>query len=72
MRTGSTPTTMQFELCVFLTARESPVMVPPVPAPAIKASTLPEEGLVAVDGVASTASMISGPVVNSCAKGLLT
>lgn len=44
----------------------------PVPAPATKASTFPEEGFAAVDGVATTASIISGPVVSSCAKGLLT
>ena len=46
-------------------------MVPPVPAPATRTSTFPEEGLAGVDGVPTTASMISGPVVSSCAKGLL-
>ena len=52
-------------------AREIPVMVPPVPAPATNTSTLPEEGWAAVDGVAVTAATISGPVVSSCARGLL-
>jgi hypothetical protein len=46
-------------------ARETPVIVPPVPAPAIKASTFSDEGLDDVDGVETTASMISGPVVSS-------
>lgn len=63
---------MQSSLCFFRMARESPVTVPPVPAPAMIASTLPEEGRLGVDGVATTASMISGPVVYSCAKGLFT
>ena len=49
--TGSIPTIIQALLCSFLMARESPVMVPPVPAPAIRASTFPEEGLEAVEGV---------------------
>lgn len=71
-RTGSMPTTVQAGLCVFLIAREIPLMVPPVPAPATKTSTFVEEGCVGVDGVDTTASMISGPVVNSCAPGLLT
>ena len=47
-------------------------MVPPVPAPAMMTSTLPEEGCNGVDGVKITASMISGPVVYSWANGLLT
>ena len=59
-------------LCVFLIAFEMPVTVPPVPAPATSTSTLPEEGFKGVDGVLTTASMISGPVVSSCARGLLT
>jgi hypothetical protein len=42
-----------------------PVMVPPVPAPATKTSTFLDEGLSGVDGVETTASMISGPVVSS-------
>ena len=46
--------------------------VPPVPAAAIITSTFPDDGLDDVDGVDTTASIISGPVVNSCAKGLLT
>ena len=46
--------------------------VPPVPAPPTKASTLPLEGWLVVDGVLTTDSMISGPVVNSCANGLFT
>ena len=49
-----------------------PVTVPPVPAAAIITSTLPDDGLDDVDGVDTIASMISGPVVYSCAKGLLT
>lgn len=52
-------------------AREIPVIVPPVPAPATSTSTLPDEGDVEVDGVETTASMISGPVVYSWANGLL-
>ena len=71
-RTGSTPTMMQAELWVFLSARATPETVPPVPAPPTKTSTLPEEGCVDVDGVDVTASMISGPVVSSCASGLFT
>lgn len=64
--TGSTPTMMQEVLCpVRLIARETPVMVPPVPVPATKTSTLPEEGCAGVEGVEVTASMISGPVVSS-------
>ena len=58
-------------LC-FLIALERPVMVPPVPAPAIMTSTLPVDGFDAVEGVDVTASMISGPVVYSWASGLLT
>lgn len=45
--------------------------VPPVPAPATMTSTLPDEGLDAVEGVETTASIISGPVVHSWASGLL-
>lgn len=63
--TGSTPTTTQSLLCVFLIARERPVIVPPVPAPATRTSTFPEDGLDDVEGVDTTASMISGPVVSS-------
>jgi predicted cobalt transporter CbtA len=47
-------------------------MVPPVPAPAMSTSTLPELGWEVVEGVDLTASIISGPVVNSCAFGLFT
>jgi predicted cobalt transporter CbtA len=46
------------------------VIVPPVPAPATTTSTRPDEGFAMVDGVETTASMISGPVVSSCTKGL--
>jgi len=42
-----------------------PVIVPPVPAPAINASTFWDEGLNGVDCVDTTASIISGPVVSS-------
>lgn len=38
----------------------------------MKTSTLPVEGRSFVDGVETTAAMISGPVVSSCAKGLFT
>lgn len=48
------------------------MIVPPVPAPATMTSTLPDEDLEDVEGVDITASMISGPVVYSCARGLLT
>lgn len=54
-RTGSIPTTMQSELWVFFNAREIPVMVPPVPAPATKASTFMDDGLDEEDGVDMTA-----------------
>jgi len=57
-------------LCAFFIARETPVTVPPVPAPAMKTSTFPEEGRKSVEGVEVTASIISGPVVYSCASGL--
>jgi hypothetical protein len=63
--TGSTPTMMQSELCVLFRARETPVMVPPVPAPAMNASTFIEESLEDVDGVDTTEAIISGPVVYS-------
>jgi len=63
---------IQSLLCTFLIAREIPVIVPPVPAPATKTSTFPDDGFEDVEGVEITASMISGPVVNSWAKGLLT
>lgn len=63
--TGSIPTTMHLGLCPFFNAREIPVTVPPVPAPATKTSTFPDEGCDGVDGVAMTSSMISGPVVYS-------
>ena len=42
-----------------------PVTVPPVPAPATITSTFSDEGFEGVDGVETTASMISGPVVYS-------
>jgi hypothetical protein len=51
-------------------AREMPVIVPPVPTPVTTTSTFPDDGLDDVEGVDTTASMISGPVVYSCAKGL--
>jgi hypothetical protein len=51
-------------------AREMPVIVPPVPAPATITSTFPDDGLDDVEGVDTTALMISGPVVYSCANGL--
>lgn len=70
--TGSTPTTMQSLLCVLLIALEIPVTVPPVPAPATMTSTFSVEGREDVDGVETTASIISGPVVYSCARGLFT
>lgn len=63
---------MQSELCVFFNAREIPVMVPPVPALAIRASTFMDDGLNEEDEVEVTASMISGPVVYSWANGLFT
>jgi hypothetical protein len=63
--TGSTPMTTHFGLCVFLIARDTPLRVPPVPAPATKTSTLCEDGLKSVEGVETTASIISGPVVYS-------
>ena len=63
--TGSTPTITQVELWVFLIAREMPVIVPPVPALATITSTFSDEGFEDVDGVETTASMISGPVVYS-------
>lgn len=47
-------------------------MVPPVPAPATNTSTFKEDRWPGVEGVETTASMISGPVVYSCARGLLT
>ena len=47
-----------------------PVMVPPVPALARNTSTFPDEGRNDVDGVVTTSSMISGPVVYSWARGL--
>lgn len=40
-------------------------MVPPVPALAIMTSTFSDDGLAEVDGVETTASIISGPVVYS-------
>jgi len=70
--TGSTPTTMQSLLCVLLIALDIPVIVPPVPAPATMTSTFSVEGREDVDGVETTASIISGPVVYSCARGLFT
>jgi len=70
--TGSMPTITHSGLCFFLIALESPVTVPPVPAPAIMTSTFLDEGLDEVEGVDTTASIISGPVVYSCARGLFT
>lgn len=61
---------MQSALCVFFMAREIPLIVPPVPAPATKASTFMDEGFDEVDGVETTASINSGPVVCSWANGL--
>ena len=61
---------MQSALWVFFNAREMPVMVPPVPAPATSASTFMDDGLDGDDGVDVTAPMISGPVVYSWANGL--
>lgn len=58
-------TTMQSGLCFFLIALDRPVIVPPVPAPAIMTSTFSEDGFEVVEGVEVTASIISGPVVNS-------
>jgi len=52
-------------LWVFLIACEIPVTVPPVPAPAIMTSTFLDDGLDDVEGVDTTASIISGPVVYS-------
>lgn len=46
------------------------MIVPPVPAPATKASTFMDEGFDEVDGVETTASINSGPVVCSWANGL--
>ena len=63
--TGSIPTTMHLGLCCCFNAREIPVTVPPVPAPATKTSTFPDEGRNGVDGVTVTSSIISGPVVYS-------
>jgi len=63
--TGSIATTTHSGLCSFFNAREMPVTVPPVPAPATNTSTFPDEGRDDVDGVATTSSMISGPVVYS-------
>ena len=63
--TGSTPMTMQSGLCVFFSARETPVIVPPVPAPPMNASTFIEEGFEVMDGVETTDAIISGPVVYS-------
>jgi hypothetical protein len=65
-------TTTQSLLWVFLMALEIPLTVPPVPAPAIRASTFIEDGREVELGVASIAAMISGPVVSSCARGLFT
>jgi hypothetical protein len=64
-RTGSTAITVQEALCVFLMARAMPDTVPPVPAPPMKTSTLPDDGRADVEGVDMMASMISGPVDNS-------
>lgn len=63
---------MQSLLCALLIALEIPVIVPPVPAPITMASTFSVEGREDVDGVETTASIISGPVVVSCARGLFT
>jgi hypothetical protein len=61
---------MQSLLWAFLIPRATPVMVPPVPAPATTTSTFPEDGYAGVEGVDVTAVMISGAVVSSCASGL--
>jgi len=63
--TGSIATTIESLLWVFLMALAIPLIVPPVPAPANNASTFPDDGCSGVDGVETTASMISGPVVSS-------
>jgi hypothetical protein len=52
-------------------ALETPLTVPPVPAPAMKASTLLDDGRDEVEGVEVMAEIISGPVVSSWARGLL-
>lgn len=65
------PTMAQEGLC-FFKLRDAPDIVPPVPAPAMKASTRPLDGLADVEGVFVTASIISGAVVYSCARGLFT
>lgn len=65
MLTGSIPTILAFLLCVFLMARATPVSVPPVPAPAKKASTFPEEGYEEDRDGMIIAVIISGPVVSS-------
>ena len=70
-RTGSMAMTLQAGLCARLMARERPVTVPPVPAPAMRTSSLREDGWDGVDGVDVMADMISGAVVCSCARGLL-
>ena len=71
VRTGSIATMNASLLCVFFIALETPLTVPPVPAPAIKASILPEDGRDEVDDEVVMAEIISGPVLSSCAKGLL-
>ena len=63
------PITIHEGLCDRLRAREMPEMVPPVPAPATRTSTLPEVGRPESEG-AVTAAIISGPVPSSWAKGL--
>ena len=70
MRTGSTAMMVQAGLCVRLMAVERPVTDPPVPAPATRTSSLREEGWAGVEGVEVMASMISGAVVCSWARGL--
>lgn len=70
--TGSTPTIIQAGLWLFLIALATPVTVPPVPALATITSTFSDEGFEDVDGVDTIASMISGPVVYSWARELLT
>jgi hypothetical protein len=63
---------MQAGLWARLIPFATPETVPPVPAPAIKTSTFPDDGWIGVEGVDITAAMISGAVVSSCASGLFT
>lgn len=69
VHTGSQAMILAAGLWVFKIARETPVIVPPVPEPAKNASILPDVGL-SPPTVDSIAAISSGPVVNSCARGL--